>query len=394
MTFRSLTLRSMKLLKSDALVSCRQQSFNTVIISGRVLFKSLFRQVMKEQTSIMGLRRHKDYHYIYFNNYIIMIDFIFRLLMNFSELHTRLTKHYGAKNIILVDDVDESNLPYNWRLYIPKNKAYANVEEIEQMCIHKLKSLRRLLKVDEMEDFDRWERYLSTKYPQHYDFCLRDKHTHITNEKLKHKETMEFLHFVMLSQMRLTKKELLTCWNFMLKQLRSNKIQNLQIIEFDTSSEHNGLFKSFDYNIIKDYNSARTLMVTDMFFYMPNVYFTKLNGKLYYPYLVKRYRETDVSVSDYILLERRKHKKVPSMLDIYDVCESECQDRILDINSAYTFVLFENMRDVYVERKLDVLMPERIEEQEFAWISKSTYTQIIPKVTEEFNKICTIKIND
>lgn len=82
------------------------------------------------------------------------------------------------------------------------------------------------------------------------------------------------------------------------------------------------------------------------------------------------------------------------MLDIYDVCESECQGRILDINSAYTFVLFENMRDVYVERKLNILMPERIEEQEFAWINKSTYTQIIPKVTEEFNKICTIKIND
>lgn len=394
MTFRSLNLRPIKLLKKEALVSCRQQSFDTVIISGRVLYKTLYQRIMKEQTSIMGLRGHEEYHYIYFNHYVIMIDFIFRLLMNFSELHKRLTNHYRAKNIILVNDVDTNNLPYNWRLYNPKTKTYATIEEIEIMSIYKLKSLRRLLKVDELEDFDRWERYLSSKYTQDYDFCLRDKHTHVTNEKLKYKEMMEFLHFIMLSQMRLTKKELLTCWNFLLKQLRSNKLPALQIIEFDTSTNHNGLFNAFDYNIIKDYNSARTLMVTDMFFYMPNVYFTKLNGKLYYPYLVKKYRQTDVSISDYTLLERQKRKKISSLLDLFDVCEKECQGRILDINSAYTFALFENMKHTYVERRFEPLMPDKIDEHEFAWISKSTYNQIIPNITKEFNKICMIKIYD
>ena len=209
MTFRSLNLRNIKTLTKDAQVLSKHLSFDNVIVSGRILLKSLYRLIMEEQTSIMGLHGHKDYHYIYFNNYIIVIDFIFRLLINFNRFYERLVNNYKARTIILINDVDEDSLPQQWRIYIPKNDAYVTVEEVEIMSINKIKSLRRLLEINEMEEFDRWESYLSSKYPHHYDFCLRDNHTHIKNEKLKYKETMEFLHFIMLSQMRLTKKRLI-----------------------------------------------------------------------------------------------------------------------------------------------------------------------------------------
>ena len=51
-------------------------------------------------------------------------------------------------------------------------------------------------------------------------------------------------------------------------------------------------------------------------------------------------------------------------MDLFDICEAECNGKILDINSAYTLSIFS--KKIYVEQKFDELMPDKIEETDYS----------------------------
>ena len=117
---------------------------------------------------------------------------------------------------------------------------------------------------------------------------------------------------------------------------------------------------------------------------------------MYYPF-----NDNHITLKDYPdintkLIKRTKRKKIfnkiNGILDLFDICEKECNGKILDINSAYTLNLFSNIKQLYKDVKFKSLMPNKIEETEYAWILKESYEEYIPGWVQSFNKISVFKI--
>lgn len=455
MTYKQLTVKSIKTIPRTSICKDVMQC-NTIVVSAAYMFNKLYESCKNEQLSLFGLNNANKYkviknnitnhynkptdipsdttcddtdddvsndetddiandekhnytsneranlnklnvnkfRYIYTNNYNIMIDTLFRMLYNFGILYQSLMKRFNAKRFIIINDLNpkcnnirknaELICPNKWKMY---NKMYKTLCEEKYhyiQLIWKLKSLSKFLDEEEFVDYDCWESKLAKMFPDLYDFCLRGRPYRLRNYYTKKRLLSQFLYLVSLTQMQLSQYEMFICWNYLLKIIHNN---NITIYECENGE--------FDYNISHIFSNTRTLFITDKYVAVENIFYYDFI-KIYYPF-----NDNHITLKDYPdintkLIKRTKRKKIfnkiNGILDLFDVCEKECNGKILDINSAYTLNLFSNIKQLYKDVKFKSLMPDKIEETEYAWILKESYEEYIPGWVRAFNKISVFKI--
>lgn len=283
--------------------------------------------------------------------------------------------------------------PRKWKMFDYMYRGFYDDKFIYRHMIWKLKSLRRFLDEDELEDYDCWEAMLAKMFPELYDFCLRDYHYKLHNYYIKKRLVSNFVYLISLTQMQLSQYELFVCWKYVLRNIRKSGMEGVSVYECE-----NGMF---DYNIAHAFTKQRTLFITDKFIVMENLFFFTYK-RVYYPYIshesvfhynyIENYPK-DVPNKNAKLIKRTKFKKeFGSLLDLFDLCEKECNGKIIDINSAYTFNIFSNMKKLYAENKFEELMPEKFEETEYSWVLKESYADVVNEWVNSFNKISKIKV--
>ena len=157
----------------------------------------------------------------------------------------------------------------------------------------------------------------------------------------------------------------------------------------------NGLF---DYNICHLFRNRRTAFITDKYVCVENIFFFDYKYVYYPMYSCKKlyglpFLMKDIPNTNAKLIKRTKFKKeLNSLMDLYDICEKECCGKILDINSAYSLSVFSNMKRLYIDKKFDELMPDKIEETEYAWLMRESYEDVVGDWVKNFNKISKIKL--
>lgn len=399
MSFKQFEPKSIK----DIPKSCRCKenvNCNIIVISATKMFNFLFRKCKTEQLEMFGLSKiYKTPCYIYMNNFCIMIDTTFRLLYNFGEYYNNLVKKFGAKQIIIIDDLnknppDESfdkmrynatmTCPKKWNMYNYMLHGFYSDDEIYKQMMWKLKSLSKFLDEDEYENFDCWEVMLSKKFPGLYDFCLRGQPLKLHNFYIKNRILSQFVYLIALTQMQLSQFEIYMCWKFVLRQIRKNKRNDVLVYECENGG--------FDYNITHIFSNQRTLFVTDEYVNVENIFFYD-HKNIYYPCSFSKLVLKDSPNEDAKIVKRiKRRKEINNLIDLFDICEEECNGKVLDINSAYTLSIFSNIKKLYVEQKFDELMPDKIEETEYSWVTKDYYIDVITEWINSFNKISKFKI--
>lgn len=323
-----------------------------------------------------------------------MIDTTFRLLYKFGEYYNKLIKKFGAKKLIIIDDLnchgsdDMKNAtticPKKWNMYNYMLHGFYPDEEIYKQMMWKLKSLSKFLDEDEYEDFDCWEVLLSKKFPGLYDFCLRGQPLKLHNYYVKNRILSQFIYLIALTQMQLSQYELYICWKFVLRQIRKNKRNDVLVYECENGD--------FDYNITHLFSNQRTLFITNKYVNVENIFFYD-HKNIYYPYTSCKSILKDIPNEETKMIKRIKRKKeINNMIDLFDVCELECNGKILDINSAYTLSIFSNIKKLYVDCEFNELMPDKIEETDYSWVTKEYYIDVITEWINSFNKISKFKI--
>lgn len=380
MSFKQLIPKKIKTL--SPLLKCNNVECDTIVVSAVKMFNKLFHRCVSEQMEIFGLSGDEQgKKIIYLNNFCIMIDSVFRITYLFGEHYNYLMKKFKAKNFILIDDLDENRIddicPRKWWMYDENYKKYCSEDYVLKWMLWKLKSLCSYLDSDEIEDYDCWETLLAGKFPELYDFCLRN-HRFVLENKYERKRREEgFLYYLAMSQIQLNKNEIFACWSFVMRQIKKSKINVL-------SCENGG----FDYNIVHLFMNKRTVFVCSDYVNVDNIYFYDYYG-VYYPCGAKsKIVLKDFPNENAKLVKRMKFKKkLKNMIDLFDVCEKECFGKIMDVNSAYSLNVFSNMRMLYVSRKFNELMPDKIEESEYSWITKDSYEECMNEWIKSFNKI-------
>ena len=286
--------------------------------------------------------------------------------------------------------VSEHICPKKWMMYDYLLRGFYSDDNIYKQMMWKLKSLRKFLDEDELEDYDCWEVLLSKKFPDLYDFCLHNVRYKLHNYYAKNRVLKQFVYLITLTQLQLTQYEIWVCWKFVLRNIRKN---GFSIYECE-----NGMF---DYNIVHMFRNRRTLFITDKYVITENIFFFDYKV-LYYPYLLhaNMFRlywipfesKDDPNVEAKLIKRTRFKKEFTTLLDLFDVCEKECNGKIMDANSAYTYSVFNNMKELYVDKKFGELMPDKIEETEYSWVLKESYVGLVNEWAKAFNKISKIKI--
>ena len=377
-------------------VSKEKLNCDVVVISASKMFNRLFDECKDEQLDMFGLNKfYNNRCYIYLNNFSIMIDTVFRLIRLFDDYYTKIQKRFKPKEIIIINDLNKlestedpkiiaKNIcPKKWYMYNYLVHHMDSDDEIYRQMMWKLKTLRNFLDDEEIEDYDCWEVLLSKKFPNLYDFCLRGRLYKLHNYYAKQKVLNQFLYLVSLSQMQLTQFEIYVCWKYVLKIIRKN---GYNVYECEN--------KSFDYNIVHNFTNKRTLFISNRYVICENIFFYD-DGKIYYPFLMTIYKNylKDIPDENVKLIKRTKFKKeYNNMMNLFDVCESECNGKILDINSAYSMIIFNDMESLYVEKEFKEIKPDKIEETEYSWVLRDSYADLINSWINAFNKISKIKI--
>ena len=400
MSFKQFKPKSIKVIPKSC--KCKEGvNCNTIVISATKMLNFLFCKCKTEQLEIFGLSKlYKTPCYIYMNNFCIMVDTTFRLLYKFGEYYSNLIKKFGAKQIIIIDDLnrpvsDESIkdkmrhnatiiCPKKWNMYNYLLHGFYSDDEIYKQMMWKLKSLSKFLDDDEYENYDCWEVLLSEKFPGLYDFCLRGQPLKLHNYYIKNRILSQFVYLVALTQMQLSQFEIYMCWKFVLKQIRKNKRSDVLVYECESGD--------FDYNITHIFSNQRTLFITDEYVNVENIFFYD-HKNVYYPYSFNKLVLKDIPNEQAKIIKRIKRKKeIDNLIDLFDICEAECNGKILDINSAYTLSVFSNVKKIYVEQKFDELMPDKIEETDYSWVTKDYYIDVIVEWINSFNKISKFKV--
>ena len=403
MSFKQFEPKDIKKIPKSC--KCKENvNCNTVVISVVTMFNYLFQKCKNEQLDLFGLSKsYRTKCYIYLNNFNIMIDTVFRMLYKVGKYFDSIMKKTNTKNIILIDDLNvkySNNIidnmkqnanvicPKKWKMYNMLMKGFYSEKYIYKQLIWKLKSLSKYLDEDEYEDYDCWEILLSQKFPESYDFSLRSRPMKSSNLSDKNRILFQFLYLISLIQMQLTQYEIYMCWKFVLRQIRKNKKKYISVYECENGS--------FDYNIVYMFSNQRTVFITDKYVNVDNIFFyNNKNKSFYYPCSFKGCILKDVPNDSVKLIKRvKRNKEISKPLDLFDVCESECNGKILDINSAYTLSVFSNLRNLYVNKIFDELMPDKIDEREYSWIMKEFYIDPIYEWVHSFNKLSKFKIHN
>ena len=396
MSFKQLTPKD--ITKIPKRCKCKESiQCNTIVVSAKILFKKLFYTSMSEQKKLFGLSGlSRKSPYIYLNNFCIMIDTVFRMIYNFGEYYNKYMRKFNAKQFIIIDDIlnpqhgtlEENAIkvcPIKGPLfnYVANSCCYDNTHYKHMMW--KLKNLCKFLDEDELEDYDCWEVLLSRMFPDLYDFGIHARPYTIKNYYMKQRKLSKFLYLATLTQIQLSQVEIYVCWRFVLRQLRKQESKEFMIYECDNGD--------FDYNITHIFNKQRTLFITDKYVNVDNIFFYNKNN-IFYPCADRQLKLKDYPNEEVKLIKRIKRKKegVTTMMDLFDVCEKECNGKILDINSAYSLNIFSDMKKLYVDGLFDELMPDKIEETEYSWITKECYSELMNEWIRAFNAVSKFKV--
>ena len=163
------------------------------------------------------------------------------------------------------------------------------------------------------------------------------------------------------------------------------------------SYNNNGIVDHFDYNIVHLFMSSRTLLITPLHVNVPNIYHLNRYDAVVYPPDRHRHHDYITDIPDprasfTTNYRRRKHPR--TLMSLFDVCEKAVGGTILDINSAYSISIFNDVRQLYRRHRQTELFPSMITEPEFIQVYRETYSTLLPAIIKSFNDISFVKIRD
>lgn len=344
-------------------------SVKYIVISADTFFYHVYEICLDTQIDMFKCNDKKS-NCIYLNNYIIFVDTILRMLTLSKNILNDIKKIYKYETIILLNDI--KNVPKRYFVYSDKLNKYLPEDILYSISIQYLKKLSKYLPEDELSDYDSWEEYLCKRFKREYDFSLHHSRTKFDDKIEKYKAINNFMHVVSLIQMQLTDKEKLIAWKYVFNELSKEK--NVKAFECKN--------KIFDPKIMSIFNNERVIVITRRCIKANNVFIYNFKD-LYYPKLCKDINENELDKD--AKLTKYKSRNI-SFLKLFDVCEQECMNRILDINDYMNTSIFKDLNALYVKNKVDVVKSDYVNDSEYSWVTKEYVAEFIVEVIQNFNK--------
>ena len=342
------------------------------------------------------------------NHYTLFIDTVFRLIASFVHEYTYLSNKYHFQHFIIENDLSTNHLPIKMKVYNKLTKSYMHTSQIYRLIINKLRILSKLLDDDMLADYDILEQQLAKRYKQynfsmhypkyklnkifqykdfgdvflnleHYNRMPTKKYSNYTKRQLR-----ELWYLIYLTQEHLDSMEIYNAFEYALNVISKYKKVSVVNIKCDSNIEY---YKKFSYKILdKIPKGERVLFINNAYSAKYNCFYYNFK-KLYYPlYLTKK---EYISDNDYEIVKFKYKNK--SILDYFDSCNSYCMNRMLDCFDYMTMEVFKDMDKTYNKCSIDAVKPSYFDMDEYSWLVKELYEQMMPSVIERFNRLFEVK---
>ena len=356
--------------------------------------------------------RKNEIHFIYTNNLNIVFDTLFRIVYKISEIIHQVKKRYKVSSILFLDDLTHIMRAHDEEYYKRIDKRMRTkdlftgdgINQYQMLCkiANRLKSYCFYMPLDEEEDFEPMETYLASQIPKSYDFTMHDilsnRKTNKFNpnyRKDKFKAKIQLIQAITQYQARLTIQEVEAIYEFIIQNIKATKATHIKYIRLKPDYDIMNVYSLFPHENVIYYLKYRPIKHPNAFYYHKH--------NLYYPMLELKpqiYNIPDISseevVAQIVDLTKDTHQQrkltVNTFAKLISVCMNECHFGVLDINGNYRYTFFENMKQLIVEEKLDILMPDKFEDYDFVWITVEDYMENLPVWVSQFNSFSDIKI--
>lgn len=391
--------------------------------------------------------KKKHFTYIYTNNYIIFVDTIFRMLTLFDRYIKDLKRStFKFDNIHLINDISYTSIPKTWAVYCMVTKTFVTREKIVGLIMKKIRTLSYILRPQDMEEFELLHLNLARIYPEFYNVDIYHPRDNIPfiKRKVKNQLRNELLYLVSLLQMQLNMKEIYLAWMMVFDIISRRKdIHTYTMIDkwskhnrpmyistrvdltknlfidgeyLTTITKHSGHINNvttmnelsnwiqfkhfvsdyrhhpyrtssnvFNFNIIHLFRKHKTVFITRNFVPYDNIFYFNCRH-MYYPVAGKKYSNCKLDTS-FKLIPYKQHKR--TLLDCFKDIEDSCFGRILDLNEGIYFMLFDDMKAMYVNDSIgeNVVRPDSYEEREHDWLTFEMMEKFIPDIIRKFNEM-------
>ena len=401
---------------------------NKCVIIASVLFEQLVKVAQEEQHLIYQLSdvNKTTKHIIYTNTFNIAIDLVFRMTYRISKLFRALKSIHGVKTIILFNDLTA-------RLVMKTEEQYK--QEADNMLIHDHKTFQEFKRsffiqlivkafkkwclyysLDEEEDYDPIEQSLAIKYPEYYDFNMKDWRAKYIIDPLtcedyklkKVKSLYNLINRIIDVQTVLTPKIIDKCCELVLWNLEHQQSKQLKELKVFTTNTPN-IDERFVFSLFPD---EAVIYITKTAFNSKLAFFIH-NFRLCYPYI--KYKQMNLTlinedktrliqliIGDNMTIntlinkynKSKKSNRVNSFIKLLTTCQNESVcGAVLDINANYRYTVFENIKSLIVDKLIETEFPPHIEDKEIVWITLDDYMEQLPAWISQFNHISHVKLN-
>ena len=356
--------------------------------------------------------RKNEIHFIYTNNLNIVFDTLFRIVYKISEMIHQVKKRYKVSSILFLDDLTHIMRTHDEEYYKRIDKRMRtkdlftgdDINQYQMLCkiANRFKSYCFYMPLDEEEDFEPMETYLASQIPKLYDFTMKDILANRKTNKFdpnyrkdKFKAKIQLIQAITQYQARMTIQEVEAIYEFIIQNIKTMKTTHIKYIRLKPDYDIMNIYSLFPHENVIYYFKYKPIKHPNAFYYYKH--------NLYYPMLELKsqiFNIPNISSEDVVAqivdttkdTHQQRKLTVNTFAKLISVCMNECYFGVLDINGNYRYTFFENMKQLIVEEKLDVLMPDKLEDYDFVWITIEDYMENLPVWVSQFNSFSDIKI--
>ena len=383
---------------------------NCVILLSSLL-KDLFDESVAAQLIIYKCQSKSLRHIVYTNIFNRVVDLVFRMCYKCGELFHMLNIRHGVNEITIFDDVQgfcdieqRLNESQHIKIYDIENNRFYQKGYYMRFIINDLRHYTEWCPESDQDELLQIEKYLATRYPDIYSFSMEHMFKYFkSNPTPKNPETIakrkedtrRLIQRIMLLQTTMTPLIESACIAFTSTILKNNKTMkglHINVIPTDRDVDLRLIFSLFA--------NEKVIYITPQTFKSKNIFILR-NGDLYYPFLCKRCEMfVYFDVDEEILLQRivkrigrvNKQNLINSFAKLFNVCRIECGFGVLDVNSDYRYIIFENVKRLIVDQQIETTLPDYMCDNELIWIEDDDYMEQVPEWIGAFNSFSRIKI--